>query len=1442
MRSLTTIILLFVTSLLWGQSPKDLKPVPGKVYALEVQQQVFPSFTPFQEAMEASRLETIEEVKSASWGLVPDPEVLGDILKQRPAWMDVRLPKPDGSVLVLRVYQARLGTEDFEIRFSDGTVVKEVPGVHYRGIVHGDYQSLVALSFFEDHARGFVSDQSGNWVLGPFEPRQERDIHIFYNDRTLAHLNPFQCHVEDRMPGPGEDFDTHDYGQRAPGDCVRIWWEVDYDITQNKGGGAGASTWMTGMTNEVYTLYDNELMELYTSVMNIWTGPSPYSGNSSSARLGSFQSNNGVLDGDLAHYVNLTSQYGGIAAGFSGICNANYDASMCYSGLTSSYNNVPTYSWTIMVCTHEMGHLLGSRHTHACVWNGNNTAIDGCAGFVEGGCSLPGQPPGGGTIMSYCHLNVGINFTLGFGPQPGNVIRNTVNNANCLDGCGDPQDPCTFSLNCPVNVTVQCGPNPPPAQTGNPVVNILTGNCSPTISYTDNNNGLNGCNGTGFFIRTFTATDGNYSATCNQTITKIDNTPPVINGVPANTTINCNSPIPPVPPVSATDNCGSATLTFQETSTQGGSCGYTITRTWTATDACNNATSRSQVITVVDSTPPNAQCKGHTVYLNNNGQAVVTAQDIDNMSSDNCSAITLTVNPSQLTCAQLGNTIVTLTVTDACNNVATCTATVSVIDAIPPKVTCLNMEVEIDASGAPVTISPQDVNNGSSDNCGIVEYMLSQETFDCSHLGQNSVKLSAIDASGNAGQCTAKVTVRDLIPPTFTYVPEDMTVYCVEPGWEDIPSMYDNCGDVGFLMDETQHYWADGPEGSYRVNRRWTAIDKAGNSAEAEQWISVLSQGDLVVLCTPDVVTAASKAPVQAWWQDPQVSDVCLGNFPMTRIEGPEQGSYFNPGTRTRIAYEFINDFGVRYQCAFHVIVPGLGQDYRVLINAAEVECEDYRLRRCTVQNLPETSSTFDWKPRGDKNALPFAQMGDAVLEVFADGTARLQGSWDKIGGVPGGWVADIHLYHRRNAQGWQAVSGKTNNPLGADTSLWDYFEIDPSRSFLIGNGVYGGKVYQVRSSIIWAGHGMQVGNGANGVTTTPGAWLSVATYDPLGKLQGQGEFRFVINCSNTPQILQAGDLISLDGQAYTGAWSNGTAGESLGAVAPGTYTVSVTLPSGQVNTHTFVLAAPGGCVNLWQDACREKNMALKTKPTQGSTWQGAVAARAVDGQTDGDWANGTVSSTLQGWQNFWQTELPDNYTVSSVRLWPRTDCCHDQLNDHYIFVSPNPIPDMAPELLLRTPGIRAIVHKGRMNTEWETPVEATGRYVKVQLQGAGQLQLAEVEVLVCQPDRLDPPSRYEPEVYGVGNRPPKGLGMPGVSIWPNPGTDLMLVDIDPAGTTAHLVVVRNMQGQEIWRQPLSTDDIIRVQLPVHDWPDGPYILTVDTSDGPVSERLAVQR
>ncbi|MFZ4414269.1 MAG: hypothetical protein ACOYOV_14395, partial [Bacteroidales bacterium] len=120
-----------------------------------------------------------------------------------------------------------------------------------------------------------------------------------------------------------------------------------------------------------------------------------------------------------------------------------------------------------------------------------------------------------------------------------------------------------------------------------------------TLTYADiTTHGL--CAGTYSVTRTWTATDicGN-SSTKSQTINVLDTSAPVISALPDPTTINCPS-LPSFTQAIATDACGSAiTLTFADVTTPGSCAGsYSITRTWTATDACGNSSTGSQTINV----------------------------------------------------------------------------------------------------------------------------------------------------------------------------------------------------------------------------------------------------------------------------------------------------------------------------------------------------------------------------------------------------------------------------------------------------------------------------------------------------------------------------------------------------------------------------------------------------------------------------------------------------------------------------------------------------------------------------------------------------------------------------------------------------------------------------------------------------------------------------
>ena len=61
----------------------------------------------------------------------------------------------------------------------------------------------------------------------------------------------------------------------------------------------------------------------------------------------------------------------------------------------------------------------------------------------------------------------------------------------------------------------------------------------------------------------------------------------------------------PMDDASATDNCGEVTIVVVETTIAGACAGdYSITREFTATDDCGNATSATQTITIIDTTAP----------------------------------------------------------------------------------------------------------------------------------------------------------------------------------------------------------------------------------------------------------------------------------------------------------------------------------------------------------------------------------------------------------------------------------------------------------------------------------------------------------------------------------------------------------------------------------------------------------------------------------------------------------------------------------------------------------------------------------------------------------------------------------------------------------------------------------------------------------------------
>jgi regulation of enolase protein 1 (concanavalin A-like superfamily) len=361
-----------------------------------------------------------------------DGQKAAAFLQREPQRFTLTVPTGNGNqTLRLKMSRSQIFAPGFQVYTSDkpGVPFDYQGGLHYHGYVEGEEKSLAAISVFDNEVMGLIITREGSFNLGKLANSEK--AHVVYLDKKIINPPVVDCHTAD--DGKGYRLEQLNFSQRNVGDCVKMYIEGDHTLFNNLGSAPAVTNLLTGVFNQNAVIYANEGINMAISEIFVWTTPSPYSGPDTDGYLAQFQANTGPFNGDLGHLVALNN-IGGLAAGFSGICNPNTDQSLCFSGFSGTgFNVVPTFSFNVFIFAHEVGHLLGSRHTHACVWNGNNTAIDGCSGFTEGPCALPPSPAGGGTIMSYCHNDpVGVNFTLGFGPQPGNVIRSTIANATCL--------------------------------------------------------------------------------------------------------------------------------------------------------------------------------------------------------------------------------------------------------------------------------------------------------------------------------------------------------------------------------------------------------------------------------------------------------------------------------------------------------------------------------------------------------------------------------------------------------------------------------------------------------------------------------------------------------------------------------------------------------------------------------------------------------------------------------------------------------------------------------------------------------------------------------------------------------------------------------------------------------------------------------------------------
>ncbi|WP_343624029.1 gliding motility-associated C-terminal domain-containing protein, partial [Flavobacterium lindanitolerans] len=397
--------------------------------------------------------------------------------------------------------------------------------------------------------------------------------------------------------------------------------------------------------------------------------------------------------------------------------------------------------------------------------------------------------------------------------------------------------------------------------------------------------------------RKWTATDlcGN-TAEHTQVVTVTDTQAPAFDGTlpAAEVAASCDS-IPAAATLTATDACGSATVTFAETRTDGACAGsYTLTRKWTATDLCGNTAEHTQVVTVTDTqapafdgTLPAAEVAASCDSIP--AAAVLTATDA-------CGTATVTFAETRTDGACAGSYTLTRkwTATDLCGNTAEHTQIVTVTDTQAPAFDGTLPATEVAASCDSI---PAAAVLTATDACGTATVTFAETRTDGACAGRYTLtrKWTATDLCGNVAEHTQVVTVTDTQAPTFdgTLPAAEVAASCDSIPAAAVLTATDTCGTATVTFAETR---TDGAcAGSYTLTRKWTATDLCGNTAEHTQVVTVTdTQAPAFdgTLPAAEVAASCDSIPAAAVLTATDACGTATVTFAETRTDGACAGSY----------------------------------------------------------------------------------------------------------------------------------------------------------------------------------------------------------------------------------------------------------------------------------------------------------------------------------------------------------------------------------------------------------------------------------------------------------------------------------------------------------------------------------------------------------------------
>ncbi|MFZ0183319.1 MAG: HYR domain-containing protein, partial [Nitrosotalea sp.] len=325
-----------------------------------------------------------------------------------------------------------------------------------------------------------------------------------------------------------------------------------------------------------------------------------------------------------------------------------------------------------------------------------------------------------------------------------------------------------------------------------------------------------------------TVTQNSTQSNATKNLYPNDHTPPSITA-PSDMTIEATGVLTPVSigQATATDTVGISSLTSNAPSKF--PLGITMV-TWTAIDNAGNMAKAVQTITVQDTTPPvltappPVTVEATTPDNNSVNLGVPSTYDAVGVES-----VTNDAPPY----FPIGKTTVTWKAIDTSGNSATATQVVTVQDTVPP---VIHAPPDITQEATSPTNNIVNLGNATVTAIGTIE-SVANNAPSVFPLGQTLITWTATDQSGNSATATQVVNIIDTTPPKIS-PPSTVTFEATSLNQNIVPLGNATVTDNGIIQSVTNN----APQffGLGKTTIIWTALDKAGNKANATQIVDVV--------------------------------------------------------------------------------------------------------------------------------------------------------------------------------------------------------------------------------------------------------------------------------------------------------------------------------------------------------------------------------------------------------------------------------------------------------------------------------------------------------------------------------------------------------------------------------------------------------------------------